>query len=296
MDFYTELCQIMSYDAGGRGLHGPVPNLRGLGEALLKARSVLILTGFPVLPEGENSVPVGETDGPVGTAELARGLELLGCRVTVAVDAPAFPMARAALRAAGTAARLVLFPNTGCAAFGESLLDSARPEAVIALERPGKGADGHFHSMKGRVIDAGAADTDCVFATARRRGILTVGIGDGGNELGMGTLRRMTERFVDHGSQIATVLPADYTLTAGVSNWWGNGLTALLSYESGEPLLITQAGERSILQAVVDAGGVDGRTGRRTLSVDGLPLAVHLERLAMLERLIKDCGETRRFA
>ena len=105
----------------------------------------------------------------------------------------------------------------------------------------------------------------------------------------MGALRRQVAGSVPHGPEIAANLPADYTLTAGVSNWWGAGLAALLSHETGEALMLSPAEETAALQAVVAAGGLDGCTGRQLLTVDGLPLQVHLSRRAALKQLLNSC-------
>ena len=287
MNFYTELHQIMALDAGGRGLHGPMPDLAGLGRSLLNAERVLILTGFPVLSSREGA-PVGETDGPPGAAELAAALGQIGCSVFVATDKVSLSLVTAALGAAAPAAKPVLIPNTGTADFTAGILQMLRPSHLIALERPGKGADGHFHSMRGKIIDQGVADTDGFLALAREQGITTVGIGDGGNELGMGALREQVAASVPYGAEIAARLPADYTLTSGVSNWWGAGLAALLSYKTGEDLLLNPEKGQELLRAVVEAGGVDGCTGMRAMTVDGLPLQVHQDRRRALRRLLQE--------
>lgn len=284
MDFYKQLYTIMSHDPGGRGFQGPEPDLTALGAALKNARRVLLLTGFPVAAADGRGM-VGETDGPVGTAELAAALGALGVAVTAAADAPAFPPLSAALQAAGAEAKAVLIPSVGTEDFLATLVAEVRPDVFIALERPGKGADGHFHNMRGGIIDDSVADTDCLLSLAHDAGAVTVGIGDGGNELGMGALRALAPR--PNGLSIAAARPADYALTAGVSNWWGPGLAALLSYETGRWLLPTAERETAILQAVVDAGGVDGRDGQSALRVDGLPLEAHLERLKALSALLK---------
>ena len=285
MDFYTELCRIMSFDAGNRGLGGPMPNLPELGASLLRAEHVLILTGFPVFREG-GALPVGETDGPPGAAELAAALVGLGCPVSVATDRPSFLMVTAALKAAAPAANAIQIPETGTESFAAELLERLHPSHLIALERPGKGPDGHFHNMRGRIIDEGTADTDCFFTLARQRGITTVGIGDGGNELGMGALRNHVAVSVPHGEMIAAQIPADYTLTSGVSNWWGAGLAALLSYEAGGDFLIGEKGACALLRAVMEAGGVDGCTGTQVMTVDGLPLHIHQDRRRALRQLL----------
>ncbi|TWW71603.1 D-glutamate cyclase, mitochondrial [Takifugu flavidus] len=51
------------------------------------------------------------------------------------------------------------------------------------------------------------------------------GIGDGGNELGMGKLKDKVKAFMTNGKLIACDVPADYAITAGVSNWGGYALT-----------------------------------------------------------------------
>lgn len=42
------------------------------------------------------------------------------------------------------------------------------------------------------------------------------GVGDGGNELGMGKLKDKVEELMPNGGLIACVVPADYAITAGV--------------------------------------------------------------------------------
>ncbi|MFR8330018.1 MAG: glutamate cyclase domain-containing protein [Clostridium fessum] len=62
-------------------------------------------------------------------------------------------------------------------------------------------------------------------------------MGDGGNEMGMGTFRREILAGVPHGELICTAEAADLTLASGVSNWWGWGIASLLSLELGRNLL-----------------------------------------------------------
>lgn len=45
---------------------------------------------------------------------------------------------------------------------------------------------------------------------------VSVGIGDGGNELGMGKLKEKVKTLMPKGSLIACVVPADYAITAGM--------------------------------------------------------------------------------
>ena len=280
-NFYQALYQ--SLQGGQRGLSVPQPPLEELARALTASRRALVLTGFPI-DCGDHVV--GETDGPCGAAEIVRVLTALGCQVTVVTDGPSLPLLRAALDQTAPETPLEEVPMEGTEAFVQALWDRIQPDLFLTIERPGKAANGHFHNMRGTVIDAMTADTDCLLALAAERGCVTVAIGDGGNELGMGALLPEIAAGVPHGAEIGAVLPAQYTLAAGVSNWWGPGLAALLSHETGRNLMLTQAEDQALLQAVVDAGAVDGCTKERTLSVDGYPVTVQLELRRRLEELL----------
>lgn len=289
MDFYQVLYQALQ--SGQRGLSVPPPPLEPLARTLASSRRALLLTGFPI-DCGDHVV--GETDGPCGAAEIARALTLLGCQVCAVTDAPSLPLLRAALAQTAPETRLEEAPMEGTQAFAQTLLDRFQPDLFLTIERPGKAANGHFHNMRGVVIDAMTADTDCLLSLATERGCVTVAIGDGGNELGMGALLPEIAAGVPHGTEIGAVLPAQYTLAAGVSNWWGPGLAALLSHETGRTLLLTLEEDQALLEAVVDAGAVDGCTKERALSVDGYPLPVQLElrgRLAELCALYPPAGK-----
>ena len=167
--------------------------------------------------------------------------------------------------------------------FAKNLLKSRDFSHLISLERPGKAADGHFHSMKGRILDPYLTDTDPIFSQFPG---VTISVGDGGNELGMGKYFEKIAKSVPFGEKIAAKCAADHVLCAGVSNWWGPGLAALLSFAAACDLLAASETEARALQGVLAAGGVDGCTGKCELSVDGLPLEVNLERRALVRALL----------
>lgn len=50
---------------------------------------------------------------------------------------------------------------------------------------------------------------------------MTIGIGDGGNELGMGKVYDKVVEGVTYGKSIASSVSCDYLITCGVSNWGG---------------------------------------------------------------------------
>ena len=78
MTFFKDLDTIMKQDFGNRGLLKALPDnpIRETLETLSTARRVILLTGFPV--RLEDGTYVGETDGPLGIADIAAALTALG--------------------------------------------------------------------------------------------------------------------------------------------------------------------------------------------------------------------------
>ncbi len=312
MDFYGRLNNIMTLDAGGRGMLVPAPDLSAVADTLLRAERVLVLTGFPVV-DADGKVH-GETDGPLGAAEIACTLAQLGCRVWLAADEVEYPLLFAAAEVYGAAAgvalchadgmddgadipcghiALVKVPFADTDLFADWLLKTHRFTHFVPVERPGRGACGHYCSMRGRFLDAMVADTDCFMKLFHG---VSVAVGDGGNELGMGKYRDEIARHVPHGDEIAAELSADHVLCAGVSNWWGPGLAALLSYKTGRPLLVGAETEEKALAAVLAAGGIDGCTAKKEMTVDSLPLSFHLGRRKLVRELLEEAKAENRAA
>lgn len=280
--YENELMALMKQDTG-RGLLEELPevDLAGAEESLLTAKRAVILTGFPVR-NTEAGQPRGETDGPSGTANLAAALLARGCQVWIVTDALSYPLLRAAAAYRAPEAQVLCVEKSGLAA---QWLDRIDPTHVMALERPGRADDGHFYNMRGVAIDDMITDTEDFFEEAVRRGIPTIAVGDGGNELGMGNFRDPICRCVPGGELICAHQGADWTLPGGISNWWGWGVASMLSLREGRMLLPTAGEERALLEAVVSAGGVDGCTGRLHLSVDSMELENYLELLEKVRAL-----------
>ncbi|NLJ45090.1 MAG: DUF4392 domain-containing protein [Treponema sp.] len=260
---------IARRDPGGRGLSRRAP--RGaLGPAafeLLSSRRVAIVTGFCVRAAG-----IGETDGPPGSLALGGALRILGKKTALVTDRYSLPLLKAGARRLGIPFRALELPNKQNetdAVLGR-FVSAFNPTHVVALERPGSAPDGHRYSMRGEILDDVAPSADRLFVPQPGRTWVTLAVGDGGNELGMGSLRDALKDEVPQGSLIFCASPADHTLACGISNWGGYALAAALSLLSGALLLRTPEQERDLLSAVVEAGAVDGCTRQRTLSVDGL--------------------------
>lgn len=276
MGFFKKLDEAMRYDPGNRGLlaNAPANPLDRLQEALKEITGVVILTGFPVRLGLHNFT--GETDGPLGAANLAYAFESIGVPVWLLTDEEAYWVVNAAVTRRGCKCRPLMLPRYEVDEFIAAQLDAIHPSHVLTIERPGKARDGHYHNMRGGIIDAMFVDASSIIEAARERGITTISIGDGGNEIGMGALAETIEQYVPHGEAICAREVADIALISGVSNWWGWGVSALLSRMYGINLLPSDDMERGMLHEMVLAGSVDGCTKRPEETVDNLPMEVHL--------------------
>ena len=276
MGFFKKLDEAMRYDPGNRGLlaNAPANPLDRLQEALQEITGVVILTGFPVRLGLHNFT--GETDGPLGAANLAFAFESIGVPVWLLTDEEAYWVVNAAVTRRGCKCRPLMLPRYEADEFIAAQLDAIHPSHVLTIERPGKARDGHYHNMRGGIIDAMFVDASSIIEAARERGITTISIGDGGNEIGMGALAETIEQYVPHGEAICAREVADIALISGVSNWWGWGVSALLSRMYGINLLPSDDMERGMLHEMVLAGSVDGCTKKPEETVDNLPMEVHL--------------------
>jgi hypothetical protein len=131
----------------------------------------------------------------------------------------------------------------------------------------------------GRNVTPDIAPLDELYRKVSARGALTVGIGDFGNELGMGAIydviRAETPAGADCGcgcgGGTACGTPADVTVLASVSDWGAYAIAACLAHLKRDPAALTAADVyRRICEDAVRAGAIDGPTRYATLSVDGV--------------------------
>ncbi|MBR6501605.1 MAG: DUF4392 domain-containing protein [Firmicutes bacterium] len=273
-EFEAELLKIMRHDMG-RGLLDDIPDvdLEEIAEDLTYAKRVLILTGFPVrCPDGFH----GETDGPSGATNLAAALNRCGVEVWIVTDGPSYPLLKAATAFMAPKTTVLCVEGRQSAALAAEWVDRIQPTHVISLERPGMAEDGHYHNVRGLIIDDMVTDTEPFYQEARHHGAHTIAIGDGGNELGMGAYRKQVIANVPSGELVCAYQKADWTLASGISNWWGWGIAAMLSVKKGTMLLPTLEQEEELLRVVVEAGGVDGVTARPEMTVDNMCLEEYL--------------------
>ena len=306
---FDRLDRIMNLDVGNRGVEKLYEPARARNaEALWAAAArplttlatgdcVILITGS--LTRSWVSPEIGETDGPVGGAALARALSYGFNAIPVVVsDSSLLDPISATLRAAGLAtvtleqakratgnkrfcsvAVVQGFPLEEAEARTDAvrMIDEFAPKAVISVERAGMTPRGTYHNMLGEDFSEGRAKIDYVVQQAQSHAIPTVGVGDGGNEIGMGAVAEAVHKYVPHGEILCAQLATDVLLPAGVSSWGCYAIQAALAILTGKAeLLHTSALERRLVDAAANAGLVDGNTGKCEPTVDGLPLEVHV--------------------
>jgi D-glutamate cyclase len=150
------------------------------------------------------------------------------------------------------------------------------------------------HNMRGECIDAFTAPLHKLFErSALRRDIHTIGIGDGGNEIGMGSVpwHELSLRLNGpHAPRVPCRIATDWTILAGVSNWGGQALAASVLTLSGKTHAAqdwTSSQQLELLKHLVTEGpAVDGITHLQEPTVDGLPFLTYIQPWIGLRRLM----------
>jgi len=249
-----------------------------LAEVVRPGDAALLLTGAGAPPE----LPFGETDGPLGVAVLARALHVgLAARPYVVSEERNLGPLRAVLQAIGTDYPLLVLPCGGEEA-GYRFLEELRPRAIISVEKLGPNSKGVIHDVRGRDVSASHGSVRGLFEGAKGRRILSVAVGDRGNEVGFGllfaphvrpALRSRRCRCACRGN-IGCDIGTDVLVVSSISNWGAYGVVTCLQVPTGRHLLHTVHEEAAMLEAALGAGARDGVTHGATLTVDGSDLAV----------------------
>lgn len=258
---------------GTRGMDRLRPGLtpgycRRAAELILANRGVVLAgTGFPVSG-------TFESDGPIGAIALYRVLMHLGHQ-PILVCAP--PISDVLARGFFTYA----LPLDGWEKSHETairILAELNPSLVVSVERPGRAADGRYYNMHRRDITAATAKFDLFFQECN---CPSIAFGDGGNEIGMGNLRRAMDGM--------DIIPAETACTelviATVSNWGVYGVIAMLSHLLKEDLF-QLFDPHAIAEYLFANGCIDGVTNSPEPGEDGFGLGTGLAIIRQLQQLV----------
>ena len=319
-EIYEAIDGVACLDIGGRGIralyapsrergHGPLCYQAATRMAgIERGDHVFIITGS--LSRAQVSSEIAENDGPLGAAAIARALSI--GRGAVPVLLTDEPIREKVAAIAGVAGCNVLTPEQAAVAAAlprattmvtsasvsdehelakqqsKELTERFSPKAVIAIERAGWTADGTYRNALGQDYSVGRARLDHIVEWAHAAAIPTIGIGDGGNEIGMGAVKGAVHAHVPHGPVLCAELSTDVLIPAGVSNWGGYALAAALAVMDDDPELAhTPEREQLLLNAAPGLGLIDGSTGRTDPTADGMPMSVHLAVTELLAQLVR---------
>jgi hypothetical protein len=283
---------------------------RELKKSVAENDVVIIMTGFRVPP-----LFIQETDGPQGAASIARAVSVCLGGKPVLVTEPVrtslrilrsvvrgiglnvIPINKIRVEAKHTASVIGFTMDEKMAEENaKKLLDELKPSAVIAIEKAGRNSNNVYHNMGGLDISRYHSKVDYIVVEARKRGILTIGIGDGGNEVGMGLIEDAVRKFVPYGDKcrcpcgggIAAATRTDVLVTAAISNWGGYALSGMLSKICDKPEGIHEQEHEDLMATLsVNEGAVDSNKQLVVRYVDGAELNVHKSILTLIHRILK---------
>ena len=229
--------------------------------------TVLLTTGFYVAGHAE-------TDGPAGTVVLAKALQMLGFAPCILTDENCSHY----FEPEGLDTIYMSYEEGDD--FCLSLLERLQPAGLISIERCGRNAQGDYANMHGESIHSHTAEIDRLFDAAYGK-VPTIGVGDGGNEIGMGKLADVIEQELD---LVPCRTKADRLVIATVSNWGAYGIAAYLAKLSGKAVFPPVEDVKAYLRRTVSLGSVDGRSEQNVCTVDGYTPAESEEVYAALRR------------
>lgn len=178
--------------------------------------TVLLATGFYV-------GGYGESDGPAGTICLERALKKLGYKPVVITD----HTCEGYFELMGAEVVYIGLEDTDDML--EALLAKYEPVGMISIERCGKNLEGYYANVRNCSISSHVAPVDRLFELAYGK-IPTIGIGDRGNEIGMGNMADIirTKTYL-----VPSRVKTDVLVIATVSNWGAFGMAAYLEKLTG---------------------------------------------------------------
>lgn len=303
---------------GGRPLVYEAVKL--MQNSVKKGDFVFITTGWAEQPD--NIPHKSETDGPPGAAVLAWTIRrTLGGLPVIITDEYIVEDMKELLRACGFSitdpenlhislsgdygfdlvptAAVIGMPIDGkeCEKISAELLDRYEPSLCLSIERGGMNRHGRIHGMGGLDFSDTQAKMDYLFLESSKRGIATIGIGDGGNEIGMANIEKTVREKVRNGnmckcpcrSGIALdVTKVDVLVTACISNWGGYGISCLLALARGDiDSMCDEETQQIVLDTCRRVGLHDGIGSRVGSSVDGCAAPIHLGIIRLLREIVR---------
>ena len=237
--------------------------------------TIAITTGFYII---NGNAP--ETDGPPGAICIGNALEQIGHSVLYITDKYTVPIMENYISDKSKMLEFPIMNLTASESFSKDILQDKSPSLLISVERCGASEDGIYRNMRDIDISSHTAKIDTLFELHPK----SIGIGDGGNEIGLGNVSGWVKK-----SEQLVQFPARTKVTelilSSISNWGAYGLIAALSIKNGSNLLPNTKAESELIKNMVDSGAVDGLSGETSYKVDGFNLDEYLWALTKLNQI-----------
>ena len=236
--------------------------------------------------------PKGENDGPLGSAALARCLDMLNYHVCIYTEPECVGGVQMALDVLGSSVPIVKLekgPGTQYDTIAQEL------DVAITIEKLGSNSKGILHNLSGNKRNDIRAVMDDIVLQMNSMGKLTVGIGDGGNEIGFGNLYEQARYFVPGatnckcgcGGGIVTTTRVSICYPVAISNWGAYAIMAALACWYKRPeLALTPEEEHKMLTQGVNFGLVDGGTGQHRYGLDGIDGDASVACVRLLQEIV----------
>ena len=234
-----------------------------------------ITTGFYIL-----SANAPETDGPPGAIAIGNALEKMGHNVFYVTDKYTVPIMEKYISEKSSIVEFPITNVTDSVSFSKQVIRKKSPSLLISVERCGASEDGIYRNMRDVDISNYTAKIDTLFDLFPT----SIGIGDGGNEIGLGNVAQWvtkSEKLV----QFPARTKVSNLILSSVSNWGAYGLVAALSLKAGFNLLPNTTEEAQLIKHMVNSGAVDGISGEAAYKVDGFELGEYLWALDKLNEI-----------
>ena len=261
---------IMSHSQRGMPIlreHLPSKYCKESAEYILswKKGVIFITTGFYVAGHAE-------TDGPPGALILCLILKKLGYIPVILTD----KYCRNFFEKYDIKVIYmdIKFKNENKIDFIERTIEEYNPTGMISIERCGLNIQNNYANMRNISINEYTAEIDLFFMIYYNK-IPTIGIGDGGNEIGMGNLEHIIKNSLN---LVPCKIKVDKLIISSVSNWGGYGLAAYLCKMTNNKQFFETVEKtvKEYIKFIISLGSVDGIFHKNEEKVDGFDIDVEL--------------------
>ncbi len=167
---------------------------------------------------------------------------------------------------------------------------------MVSVELAGTNSKGEYRRMGAGIMDNCGVTSELFRYAYKNKICPSIGVGDGGNEVGMGKVYWQVVKHIRNGPQIACDIPCAYLLTCGVSNWGAEALGVALHSSANdlglvEPTLPSLEFHELMYKKASEYGALDGINHKGDGWVDGFEYSEHREMFRKMIEVASYGGE-----